>query len=105
MPIYYRALLNFVLTTTGATALGDFMGGALMIATQMKIQPRRGSVQLPHARWHAPFDDLIGATRMAQAAIGPKPHTRSVRIDFTLPVTAAAAGTVAKVFGALGLRA
>lgn len=75
-----------------------------MVPAEMKIQPGRGLIKLPHPGGHAlgmEFDEL--AVR-SKALIGTGPDAAAIGTDFTLAIEAASAGPVAGVLGALGFR-
>ena len=76
-----------------------------MIAPEMKIQPRRGFVQFPQPRRYTSVDDLLGLPRINQTPIGTNPDTGTLREHLAAAVAAAAASTVADMFGALGFGA
>ncbi len=86
-------------------ALDDLSRSVLMIAAEMKIQPGGCLVQLPHPRRDASLNHLIGLIAARPALIGPEPYAGPIRVHLALPVTATAAGAVADMLGALGLRA
>ncbi len=76
-----------------------------MIFSQVKVNPGRGIVQLPH-----PWGDKVPAQGMAHSTIfepimHPHPDTFFIGMHFAKAIPATAAGTVPGMFGAPRLRA
>ena len=77
-----------------------------MIPVHVKIEPGGGFVEFPHARRYTPLDHLRRLAVVIEPLVRTKPDARSVGKHFTAAVAAAAAaGSVARVFGALGFGA
>ena len=72
---------------------------------QMKVKPGGGVVEFPHARRHTAGHQFAVPAGIGQTSICTHPDTIAIWIYFTPAVIAPAAGTVAHVLRASGLRA
>ena len=75
-----------------------------MVAPEVKIEPTRCSVESPIAGGDECTGHLVRPTHGCQAVVHPDPDTRAIRVYLAAAVTAAAAGPVANVLGALTFR-
>ena len=75
-----------------------------MVFSQVKINPGRPFVQLPHPGGNKISTQGMGHATVLEPFIGPDPDATSVWIHFTKTIPATAAGTITGMLGAAGLR-
>lgn len=76
-----------------------------MVPSQMKIDPGRRSVQLPHAGRNTAHRQFSLPVDAGQPPVGPEPHAGPLGVYLAESVQAAAAGAVSNMLGSLGFRA
>ena len=87
-----------------AAGLQDFSRSTLVVSSEVKVQPRRSAIQFPQTRRDAVGNHFLWVSRIGQTFPSPEPHALPFRVHLTAAVSTAAAGAIADVFRALGLR-
>ena len=86
-----------------AAGLQDFTRSILVVSAEVKIQPRRSTIQFPQPRRDAVGNHFLWLSRIGPTLTGPEPHAFPLGVHLTAAVLTSPAGAVANVFRTLGL--